>query len=239
LTAPADRAAAAAGQINGELWTAVDRYITDALVGHDAALEAALEASAAAGLPPIAVSPPQGKLLWFLARLQRACTILELGTLGAYSTIWLARALPEGGGRVVTVELNAAYAEVAVANVERAGLTGLVEQRVGPAADVLARLSSVGEGPFDLIFIDADKKSTPEYFTAALGLSRAGTLIVTDNVVRGGALIDADSEDEGALGMRRFHELLADESRVTATTIQTVGAKGYDGFTVAQVTQAT
>ena len=238
MTAPGGGAGGAAGQVNGELWTAVDRYITDMLVGQDAALEAALEASAAAGLPPIAVSPPQGKLLWFLARLQQARTILELGTLGAYSSIWLARALPDGGGRVVTVELNPAYAEVAVANVRRAGLAGLVEQRVGPAVEVLAQLSSAAAGPFDLIFIDADKKSTPEYFTAALALSRPGTLIVTDNVVRGGALIDADSGDEGALGMRRFHELLADDVRVTATTIQTVGAKGYDGFTVAQVTQA-
>jgi predicted O-methyltransferase YrrM len=175
--------------------------------------------------------------LWFLARLQQARSILELGTLGAYSTIWLARALTDGGG-VVTVELNPAYAEVAVANVERAGLAGVVEQRVGPAIEVLARLSSAGEGPFDLIFIDADKKSTPEYFTAALALSRPGTLLVTDNVVRGGALIDAHTDDEGALGMRRFHELLADEAHVTATTIQTVGAKGYDGFTVAQVMQA-
>jgi len=228
---------AAAKRRSDELWTAVDRYITDRLIGHDAALEGALEASAAAGLPPIAVSPPQGKLLWFLARLQQARSILELGTLGAYSTIWLARGLADGG-QVVTVELNPAYAEVAVANVERAGLADLVEQRVGPAGEVLAQLSRAGEGPFDLIFIDADKKSTPEYFTAALALSRPGTLIVTDNVVRGGALIDADSDDEGALGMRRFHELLADEVRVTATTIQTVGAKGYDGFTVAQVTQA-
>ena len=219
------------------LWTAVDRYITDRLIGHDSALERALEASAAAGLPPIALSPPQGKLLWLLARLQQARSILELGTLGAYSTIWLARALADGG-RVVTVELNPAYAEVAVANVERAGLAALVEQRVGPASEVLAQLSSAGEGPFDLVFIDADKKNTPEYFSAALALSRPGTLIVTDNVVRGGALIDANSADENALGMRRFHELLADEVRVTATTIQTVGAKGYDGFTVAQVTQA-
>ena len=136
---------------------------------------------------------------------------------------------------MVTVELNPAYAEVAVANVERAGLADLVEQRVGPAGEVLAQLSRAGEGPFDLIFIDADKKSTPEYFTGALELSRPGTLIVTDNVVRGGGLIDANTDDEGALGMRRFHELLAAETRVTATTIQTVGAKGYDGFTVAQV----
>ena len=231
---PSGSAGNAPRHSDSELWTAVDRYITNTLVGHDPALEAALDASAASGLPPIAVSPPQGKLLWLLARLQQAREVLELGTLGAYSTIWLARAIGRGG-RVVTVELNPTYAEVANANVRGAQLTDLVDQRVGPAVEVLAQLTSAGEGPFDLIFIDADKKSTPEYFTGALELSRPGTLIVTDNVVRGGGLIDANTDDEGALGMRRFHELLAAETRVTATTIQTVGAKGYDGFTVAQV----
>ena len=238
MTPPGGGARTSAGRPSSELWSAVDRYITNRLIGRDPALEGAIDASAAAGLPPIAVSPPQGKLLWLLARLQRARAILELGTLGAYSTIWLARGLADDGGRVVTVELNPAYAEVAVANVERAGLARVVEQRVGAAIEVLAQLESAREGPFDLVFIDADKRSTPEYFTAALGLSRPGTLIVTDNVVRGGALIDAETEDEGALGMRRFHELLAEEGGVTATTIQTVGVKGYDGFTVAQVMQA-
>jgi predicted O-methyltransferase YrrM len=221
-------------------WSEVDRYVEDLLLGPDAALEAALQASAEAGLPAIAVTPAQGKLLHLLARVQGASSILELGTLGGYSTIWLARAL-QPGGRVLTLELDASYAEVALANIERAGLADLVELRVGPALDTLHGLVAEGAGPFDLIFIDADKQGTPEYFAQALELSRPGSVIVVDNVVRAGALADAASEDPRVVGMRRFHELLAHErsgQRVTATTIQTVGSKGYDGFTLALVNAA-
>jgi predicted O-methyltransferase YrrM len=221
-----------------ERWSAVDGYTAELLIGPDDALDHAARASAAAGLPQIAVSPNQGKLLYLLARIHGARSVLELGTLGGYSTIWLARAVPSGG-RLVTVELEPRYAEVAAANIERAGLSGLVEQRVGPALDALRRLREQRAGPFDMTFIDADKKGTPEYFEAALELSRPGSVIVTDNVVRNGALIDPDADDPGVLGMRRFQELLgADrraDRRVSATTIQTVGSKGYDGFTLALV----
>jgi predicted O-methyltransferase YrrM len=221
-----------------ELWSAVDRYITEKLVEPDPDLDAALAASTAAGLPPIAVSPPQGKLLQLLARIQGARTILELGTLGGYSTIWLARALPPDG-RLITLEAEQEYADVAQANIARAGLQDIVELRVGPALQTLPELAAENPDPFDLIFIDADKKSTPEYFTIALQLCRRGSLIVVDNVLRDGTLIDADSDDPSILGNRRFHELLAADSagerRVSATTIQTVGTKGYDGFTFALV----
>jgi predicted O-methyltransferase YrrM len=217
-------------------WTAVDRYIAEKLVEPDPALDATLEASAAAGLPPIAVSPAQGKLLHLLARAMAARTILELGTLGAYSTIWLARALAPGG-RLVTLEADPRYAEVARANIEHAGLGEIVELRVGRALDTLPEIAAEGRGPFDLIFIDADKRHTPEYFTWALELSRTGSLIIADNVIRDGAVIDLANDDPGIEGSRRFHELLAAESRVSATTIQTVGSKGYDGFTLALVTQ--
>jgi predicted O-methyltransferase YrrM len=217
-----------------ERWTAVDRYITDLLVPEDAALEAALRDSAAAGLPPIAVTPNQGKLLGLLARVQGARAILELGTLGGYSTIWLARALP-GGGRLVTLEAEAEYAELARANIARAGLAESVELRVGPALQTLPQLVAEGAGPFDLIFIDADKKNNPGYFEWSLKLSRPGTLIIVDNVVRGGAILDPDADDptlgnEGIRGIRRFFELLAAERGVDATAIQMVGSKGYDGF---------
>jgi predicted O-methyltransferase YrrM len=220
-----------------ELWDAVDGYIDEKLIGEDPALDQALRASADAGLPPIALTPAQGKLLHLLARIHGARSILELGTLGGYSTIWLARALPDDG-RLITLELNPRYAEVAAANVERAGLAGLIEIEVGPALDSLRALLAAGAGPFDLVFIDADKESTPEYFQLALELVRPGGVIVTDNVVRDGALADPATQDPRALGMRRFHELLAagvDGHRFTATTIQTVGAKGYDGFTLALV----
>jgi predicted O-methyltransferase YrrM len=218
-------------------WSEVDAYVEQLLVGKDAALHAALRASDDAGLPPIALTPAQGKLLHLLARVHGARAILELGTLGGYSTIWLARALPTDG-RLVTLELNPRYAEVASANVERAGLAGLIKIIVGPALDGLRALIAEGAGPFDLVFIDADKQRTPEYFELALELTRPGSVIVTDNVVRDGELVDADSDDPGVQGMRRFHELLArgvGGHRITATTIQTVGAKGYDGFTLALV----
>jgi predicted O-methyltransferase YrrM len=217
-----------------ELWSAVDAYADALLIGSDPILEEALAASAAAGLPQIAVSPSQGKLLALLAQIHGSRRILEVGTLGAYSTIWLARALPEGG-RVVTLELDPRFARVAAANLERAALAERVELRVGPALDGLEALREEQADPFDLIFIDADKKSTPEYFTVALDLVRPGAVILTDNVVRRGALVDEDTEDPGVIGMRRFHEMLAHESRVSATTIQTVGSKGYDGFTLALV----
>ncbi len=221
-----------------ERWSEVDRYVDDRLVGPDTALDQALVVSQDAGLPAIAVSPAQGKLLYLLARIHGASSVLEVGTLGGYSTIWLARALPPGG-RVVTLELNADYAEVARKNIAGAGLTDMVEQRVGPALDTLIALVAQDAGPFDLIFIDADKQSTPEYFEQALALSRPGSVILTDNVIRDGAMIDPATTDAGAQGMRRFHELLdADRrgaQRVSATTIQTVGSKGYDGFTLALV----
>jgi predicted O-methyltransferase YrrM len=221
-----------------QLWSEVDSYIDERLVGADEALAAAVQTAADAGLPAIALSPAQAKMLHLLARIHGARSILELGTLGGYSTIWLARALP-GDGRLVTLELNPSYAEVAAANVNLAGLSGLVKILVGPALDSLRGLIEEGAGPFDLIFIDADKEGTPEYFTHALELSRPGSVIVTDNVVRGGAVIDPDTDDPRAQGMRRFHELLAadraGERRVSATTIQTVGSKGYDGFTLALV----
>jgi predicted O-methyltransferase YrrM len=217
-----------------QLWSAVDEYVEDQLLGRDPALEQALSSAEQAGLPSIAVTPAQGKLLHLLARTIGARSILELGTLGGYSSIWLARALPPEG-RLVTLELSERYAEVARASIERAGVAALVDVRVGPALESLQLLRSSGEGPFDLVFIDADKQSTPEYFTQALELVHQGSLIVVDNVVRDGGLIDAQSVDRGVQGMRRFHELLTGESRVSATTIQTVGAKGYDGFTLALV----
>jgi predicted O-methyltransferase YrrM len=217
------------------LWTAVDGYITDQLVPRDPALDATLKASAAAGLPAIAVSPPQGKLLHLLARAIGARSILELGTLGGYSTIWLARALAPGG-HLITLEANPSYAQLAQENIERAGLSGLVELRLGRALDTLAQLAAEGPDPFDLVFIDADKQSTPEYFTWALEHSHQGSLIVADNVIRDGTVIDPASDDPIVQGARRFHELLHGDSRVSATTIQTVGVKGHDGFTLALVT---
>jgi predicted O-methyltransferase YrrM len=216
--------------VTQDRWAAVDQYVADLLVRPDPVLEAALETSRAAGLPPADVSPSQGKLLQLLAQIRGARTILEIGTLGGYSTIWLARALPEGG-RLVTLEADPGYAEVARTNIERAGLAEVVDLYVGPALDTLPQL----RGPFDLVFIDADKRSNPEYLDAALGLSGPDTVIVADNVVRAGALVDAESDDPSVHGVRRFHELLAAESRVSAVTIQTVGGKGYDGFTIALV----
>jgi predicted O-methyltransferase YrrM len=221
--------------MNQEQWTAVDHYINDLFVPPDPALEAALQASVAAGLLPRAVSPSQGKLLHLLARIQGARTILEIGTLGGYSTIWLARALP-ANGRLITLEYDPKHAKVARSNIARAGLAGVVELRLGRALDTLPQLAAEGCGPFDLIFIDADKKSYPDYFAWALKLSRRGTLIIADNVVRSGAVADASSSDPLVQGVRRFNELLAAERRVSATAIQTVGSKGYDGFAIALVT---
>ncbi len=217
---------------NRDRWTAVDRYLADRLLEPDAALDAALEASATAGLPAHGVSPAQGRLLELLARIQGARTILELGTLGGYSTIWLGRALPPGG-RLVTLERDAGYAEVARANLARAGLADVVEVRVGRARETLAALAAEGHDPFDFVFIDADKAGNAEYLEAALELSRPGTLIVADNVIRGGSVLDGD--DASAVGVRRFFDLIAAEPRLRATAIQTVGEKGYDGFALVVV----
>ena len=218
-----------------EQWTAVDRYFTDLLLPPDPTLDEALACSAAAGLPPHNVSPNQGKLLLLLAQVQGARTILEIGTLGGYSTIWLARALP-ANGRLITLEADPKHAEVARANIARAGLADVVELRLGRALSTLPSLANEGRDPFDLIFIDADKPSNPDYFAWALKLSRRGSLIIADNVVRNGAVLDADSVDPNVQGVRRFNELLADSPRVSATAIQTVGSKGYDGFAIALVT---
>jgi predicted O-methyltransferase YrrM len=217
-----------------EQWTAVDRYIADLFVALDPALDAALADSDAAGLPAINVSPVQGKLLHLLARLQGARNILELGTLGGYSTIWLARALPPGG-RLITLEANPKHAEVARANIARAGLAQVVELRLGKALDTLPQLAQESRGPFDLIFIDADKPGYPDYLPWALELSRPGSLIIADNVVRKGGVADSANTDPNIQGVRRFCELLAGEPRVSATILQSVGSKGYDGFAVALV----
>ena len=219
-----------------ELWTAVDKYIGEKLVPGDEALEAALKACEEAGLPPIGVAPNQGKLLMLMAQMVGARRILEIGTLGGYSTIWLARGLAEGGS-LVTLEYDAKHAGVARANIARAGLGGVVEIRVGDARESLPQLVAEGRGPFDLIFIDADKKGYPEYFEWSLKLSRKGTVIVADNVVRDGGVVDAGSTNKDIQGVRRFYELVAAEPRVSATAVQTVGSKGYDGFAVMVVTE--
>jgi predicted O-methyltransferase YrrM len=220
--------------MNQELWTAVDQYINGLLVPNDPVLDAALQTSAAAGLPSIQVSPPQGKLLHLLARLQGARNILEIGTLGGYSTIWMARALP-AGGRLLTLEANAKHGYLARSNFARAGLESVIELRLGPALDTLPQVAAEGRGPFDLIFIDANKDNMPEYFDWALKLSRPGSVIIADNVIRRGGVIDGASTNADIQGVRRFNERLAAESRVSATEIQTVGSKGYDGFALAVV----
>ena len=219
-----------------EQWTAVDRYFSDLLIGSDPALDEALRASEAADLPAIHVSPTQGKLLHLLARMQEARSILEIGTLGGYSTIWLGRALP-ADGRLVTLEYNPKHADVARSNLARAGLSNIVDLRVGRALDTLPQLAAEGRGPFDLVFIDADKQSNADYFNWALKLSRRGSVIIVDNVVRKGTVVDANSADADVQGVRRFNQVLAQERRVNATAIQTVGVKGYDGFAIALVTE--
>ncbi|WP_432130103.1 O-methyltransferase [Streptomyces tendae] len=219
-----------------QTWTAVDDYFNDLLVEEDDALLKAVASQDAAGLPPHHVSPNQGKLLSLLATLRGARRILEIGTLGGYSTIWLARALP-ADGRLVTLEADAAYAAVAAANISHAGLDGIVDLRVGRAVDSLPQLADEEQGPFDLVFIDADKPSNPLYLEWALRLTRPGSVIIGDNVVRDGAVVDATSSDPRVQGVRRFTELISEHPRLTATTIQTVGAKGYDGFTLALVTR--
>jgi len=217
-----------------KVWNAVDQYVNDQLVSTDPALSAALQDSNAAGLPQINVSPSQGKLLQLLAQVQGARSILEIGTLGGYSTIWLARALPRDG-RLISLEAEPKHAEVARANIERAGLADNVEIRCGRALDTLPQLVVENRGPFDLVFIDADKPGYPDYLEWALKLSRRGSLIIADNVVRDGAVADSASRDPGVRGVRRFIEMLAAEPRVSASVIQTVGSKGYDGFAMALV----
>lgn len=215
-------------------WAAVDEYVGGLLAPHDEALEAALRTSADAGLPEIQVSPPQGKLLQLLVRAIGARTVLEFGTLGGYSTIWLARGLP-ADGRLITLEADSAYAEVARRNISRAGMDHLVDLRIGPALDQLPGLADEEIGPLDFTFIDADKASTPDYFAWALDRTRPGGLMVADNVVRGGTLAVADGGDPKMEAQRRLHEMISTDPRVEGTTIQTVGAKGYDGFALALV----
>ena len=215
-------------------WAAVDSFIADHLLRGDPALDWALAANAAAGLPAIDVSPVQGKLLHLLARGMGARRILEVGTLGGYSTIWLARALP-AAGRLVTLELDPHHAEVARANLGRAGVGERGEVRVGPAADTLAQMIADAEGPFDFVFVDADKEGYPAYLRAALNLSRPGTMLVFDNVVREGDILDPDHSDPRVQGTRALFEALAAEPRLSATAIQTVGAKKWDGFALAIV----
>jgi predicted O-methyltransferase YrrM len=219
-----------------ELWTAVERYLNEHLLPADPVLEAVRRASHEAGLPAIEVSPGQGKLLQLIARVHGSRNILEIGTLAGYSTIWFARALP-AGGRIVTLELDPNHAEVARANFARAGVAERIELRLGPALETLPQLEREKRGPFDLVFIDADKEHNAEYFTWALKLSRPGAVIVVDNVVRRGNVIEKGSTDGSVQGARRLMELLANEPRVDATALQTVGKKGYDGFLVAVVNE--
>jgi predicted O-methyltransferase YrrM len=217
-----------------ELWSAVDNYISDALNIGDPILDAALRSSQEEGLPPINVAPNQGRLLMLLALAAGSRRILEVGTLGGYSAIWLARALPPDGS-LVTLEIDPRHAGVARSNIDRAGLADQVEVKVGPASESLDQLLADGAGPFDFAFIDADKQSNADYFQAALALSRPGSLIVVDNVVRNGAVADTGNTDPAIEGVRRLNRLLAAERRVTATAVQTVGVKGYDGFVLARV----
>lgn len=224
--------------MNQDTWTAVDQYIVDKLIPKDPILEEALRASKAANLPPYNVSPAQGKMLYLLAKIHGARTILEVGTLGGYSTIWLARALP-AGGRLITLEADPKHAEVTRMNIEHAGLSDRVELRIGKALDTLPELAKEHRGPFDFIFIDADKPNNPGYLEWSLKLSRTGTLIVGDNVVRDGKIIDPKYPDPKVQGTQQFFDLLAKEQRVTATAIQTVGSKGYDGFALALVLDLT
>ena len=219
-----------------EQWTQVDRYLVSLLAPSDSALDQALTDSTAAGLPEINVAPNQGKLLQLLASAHGSKRILEIGTLGGYSTIWLARSLASDG-TLVTLELEEKHAEVARRNIERAGHSSQVTVRVGPAAATLREMIAEGEAPFDFIFIDADKQGYPEYFELCLELSRPGTMMIADNVVRNGEVSSAASTDEMVRGVRAFLDLVGAHERVEATAVQTVGSKGYDGFAVILVTR--
>ena len=216
------------------LWTAVDTYIADRLLGDDSALSAALAANAAGGLPDIDVSPAQGRMLHLFARMAGARRVLEIGTLGGYSTIELARALP-ADGRLISLEIDPHHADVARTNVAKAGLDDLVDIRTGPALDSLQAMIAAHEGPFDFVFIDADKQNNPAYVRAALAMSRPGTTIVVDNVIREGGVLDAASEDERIRGTRELFDTVGAEKRLTATAVQTVGVKKWDGFLIAVV----
>ena len=216
----------------GERWQAVDDYIAGKLLGADDALAAALVNNGAQGLPPIDVSPAQGKMLFLLAQIAGAKRILEIGTLGGYSTIWLARALPDDG-ELVTLELETHHAQVARENLENAGVSGKVDIRVGPAADSLAAMT--GEAPFDFVFIDADKQNNAHYVEEAIRLGRPGTTLIVDNVVREGGVLDAASDDERIIGTRALFDMVSGNPRLDATAVQTVGAKKWDGFVLARV----
>lgn len=217
-----------------KIWSEVDEYLGDKLLAGDTALDAALKDSEAAGLPAIAVTATQGKFLQMLAEMIGARTVLEIGTLGGYSTIWFARALPLDG-HIITLEVDRAHADVARKNFARAGFQKMIDLRLGNALDTLPVLVDEQRGPFDLIFIDADKPNIPEYFDWAMKLSRPGTVIIVDNVVRDGGVVDAKSKDPSIQGVRRFIDQLGRDKRVTATAIQTVGSKGYDGFAIVRV----
>lgn len=216
------------------VWAEVDRYIADRLLGEDAALKAALAGNAAGGLPDIDVSPAQGRMLHLFARMANARRILEVGTLGGYSTIELARALP-ADGRLISLEIDPHHADVARANMANAGLADRVDIRTGPALDTLEAMIAANEGPFDFVFIDADKQNNPAYVRAALAMSRPGTTIVVDNVIREGGVLDANSGDERILGTRELFDAVGAEKRLTATAVQTVGVKKWDGFLIAVV----
>jgi len=220
--------------MNPETWNAVDSYISARLLHEDPVLDQVLRHCESAGLPAISVAPNQGRLLQLLAEMQCARRILEIGTLGGYSTICLARALPEGG-KLVTLELDPRHAGIARENFQKTGLSQRIELRIGPANDALRQMVAKPEDPYDLIFIDADKASCADYFSWALALSRPGTLIIVDNVIRGGAVADPASSDVNVQGVRRFYDTVAAEPRVAATAIQTVGSKGYDGFALCRV----
>jgi predicted O-methyltransferase YrrM len=215
-------------------WTAVDRYISDMFLPPDPILDWVLKTSTEAGLPDINVSPNQGKFLMILAQTMQATAILEVGTLGGYSTIWLARGL-SSAGRLISLEVNPTHAEVARANIARAGLAHAVDIRQGAALDLLPQIEKKLVQPFDLIFVDADKPNIPAYFSWALRLARQGSLIIIDNVIRDGAIVNSKSSDASVLGVRRLSELIAHEPRVSATALQTVGSKGYDGFAIIRV----
>jgi predicted O-methyltransferase YrrM len=218
-----------------DVWEAVDKYFDEMLIPHDSALDDALAAASAENLPAIQVSSVQGKLLHLLARIMGARNILEIGTLGGYSTIWMARALPEGG-RIITLEADPKHAEVAQKNFARAGVENKVELRLGKALDTLPKVAADGRGPFDMFFIDANKSNMPEYFEWSLKLARKGSVIIADNVVREGAVLDARSKDADIQGIRRFLEMVGKEKRVSGTALQTVSTKSYDGFALVLVT---
>ena len=217
-----------------EVWEAVDKFLDKMMIPHDSALEDALAAAAAAKLPAIQVSSVQGKFLQLLARILGARNVLEIGTLGGYSTLWMARALPEGG-RIITLEADPKHADVAKKNFARAGVESKVELRLGKALDTLPQVAADGLGPFDLFFIDANKSNMPEYFEWSLKLARQGSVIIADNVVREGAVLDAKSKDADIQGIRRFLEMVGKEKRVSGTALQTVSTKSYDGFALVLV----